>query len=339
MVRDRLRRISPVLLLPLVFIGTLAILGGVGAGLGLIGDDPLFGRPITEPSAAPGSGAIGSPRPPGSSPGVMLTPPPGAEVLVGAGDIARCDSDGDEATAALLDAIEGTVFTTGDNVYESGTIDEFRDCYGPSWGRHLARTQPAPGNHDHGTPDLAGYRDQFGVRAGPSDRSWYSYELGAWHVIVLDSDCDKVGGCGPESPQGTWLAADLAASTARCTAAIWHHPRFSSGDHGSDAVADPFWRALYSAGVDVVLNGHDHDYERFAPQDADAVATDDGIRQFVVGTGGAPLREFKDQAANSVVRASIAHGVLRLVLYQSGYDWQFISVDGSFTDAGSSACH
>jgi hypothetical protein len=261
-------------------------------------------------------------------------------VLVGAGDIADCGLEGDSATAALLDTIEGTVFTTGDNVYPDGTADQFRDCYGPTWGRHLARTRPAPGNHDWNTRDLAGYLGFFGAVASPAGTSWYSYDLGTWHVIVLDSDCTAVGGCGPDSIQGRWLAADLAGSNARCTIAIWHHPRFSSGEHGNDASVAPFWRALHDAAADVVVNGHDHDYERFAPQDPDG--REDkvrGIREFVVGTGGEALRGFPSIAANSVVRASVAHGVVRFVLRPGDYEWTFISTTGVFSDIGQAACH
>lgn len=328
------RWLRATVLLVFVFGGTLVLLGGLAAGIGRIGPPPASVATAGPPSAQSPSGPRSTP-----SRGPAVTAPPGSAVLVGAGDIATCDGNGDEATAALLDGIDGAVFTAGDNAYESGSVEEFRDCYRPSWGRHLTRTRPAPGNHDHGTDDLAGYRGYFGDRAGSPDTSWYSYEVGAWHVVVLDSMCGEVGGCGPESRQGIWLAADLAGSSARCTVAIWHHPRFSSGDHGSDAGVDPFWRVLHAAGVDVVINGHDHDYERFAPQDPDGVADPDGIRQFVVGTGGAPLRDFKDAVANSVVRAAIAHGVLRLTLRQSGYDWQFLSVDGSFADAGAATCH
>ena len=296
-------------------------------------------------SASPrpsGTGAIGSPGQTGTPPPEPpVTPAPGTAVLVGAGDIASCSLDGDAATATLLDGIEGTVFTAGDNAYEDGSAEDFRDCYAPTWGRHLTRTRPAAGNHDWRTRDAAGYLGYFGARATNEDGgTWYSYDLGGWHVVVLDSDCDAVDGCGPGSAQGDWLADDLATSDARCTAAIWHHPRFSSGDHGGDTVVDPFWRALYAAGVEIVVNGHDHDYERFAPQDPGGAADDaTGIREFVVGTGGAALKGFKTVAANSLVRASIAHGVLVLTLRTSGYDWRFASVDGSFRDQGAGGCH
>ena len=240
----------------------------------------------------------------------------GDPVLVGAGDIADCALDSGAATAALLDTIAGTVFTAGDNAYPDGSATQFHDCYAPTWGRHLERTKPAAGNHDWLTKGLAGYREYFGEKAGPADASWYSFDLGAWHVIVLDSDCAFVGGCLPGSPQGVWLDADLKASTAGCTMAIWHHPRFSSGEHGNDASVWPFWDALYRAKADVVVNGHDHDYERFGPQDPagreDKAA---GIREFVVGTGGAGLRDFPTVAAHSEVRIASTFGVIRFVLH------------------------
>jgi acid phosphatase type 7 len=328
------------------FVATLILLFGLASLI-----EPSTGGAAIA-SASPSS-AIASLPPAsasaGSSEGLASAPPSGARpsatpsgdpVLVGAGDIADCGLDGDRATAALLDDIDGTVFTAGDNAYPDGTADQFRDCYGPTWGRHLARTRPAAGNHDWVTKDLAGYLGYFGAAAAPNRVSWYAYDLETWHVIVLDSDCSAVGGCGPDSAQGRWLAADLAASKARCTLAIWHHPRFSSGEHGNDATVAPFWRALYDAGADLVINGHDHDYERFAPQDTDG--REDrarGIREFVVGTGGAELRAFPKAVANSELRVSAYHGVIRLVLHRSSYEWRFSTTSGDFSDSGNGPCH
>jgi acid phosphatase type 7 len=243
-------------------------------------------------------------------------------------------------TAALLDDIEGTVFTAGDNAYENGTAEEFASCYDTTWGRHKERTRPVPGNHDWRTGGLAGYFDYFGEAArGPDGRSWYSFDLGTWHVIMLDSECDKNGGCETDSAQGRWLAEDLEASDTRCTVAIWHKPRFSSGEHGNDRSVAPFWTALYDAGVDVVVNGHDHDYERFAPQDPDAAEDRDrGMRQFVVGTGGTPLRTFEEPVANSELRA-LSHGVFKMTMRDGSYDWEFIPVSGDFRDGGTAFCH
>ena len=299
------------------------------------------------PSAAPSSSA--SPGPSGSpgasaSPGSSGATPSGSvadPVLVGAGDIADCGTDGDEATAALLDGIAGTVFTAGDNAYERGTLDEFQECYEPTWGRHRDRTRPAPGNHDWETPGLDGYRAYFGAAAeGSGGTSWYSYDLGAWHIIVLDSMCDMVGGCGPDSVQGRWLATDLAANHPVCTMAIFHHPRFSSGEHGNEASMDAFWRPLYAADVDVIVNGHDHDYERFAPQDPDGKADEArGIREFVVGTGGAALRNFPREAPNSEVRLAGGDGVIKFTLHESSYDAEFIAAGNDFRDVGANDCH
>jgi hypothetical protein len=284
--------------------------------------------------ARPGTAPLGP-----AGPIIPVPVPSGAAVLVGAGDVARCGSDGDEATARLLDAIEGTVFTAGDNAYERGTAAAFRDCYGPTWGRHLDRTLPAAGNHDWDTTGAAGYRDWFGARAGPDGRTWYATDVGTWRVIVLDSNCAMVGGCGDGSAQLGWLLDELSTRPARCTVAIWHHPRFSSGAHGSDGRPEAFWRALHVAGAEIVVNGHDHDYERFAPQDPAGRATESGIRQFVVGTGGTELRSFGRPIANSEVRDASTHGVLRLVLRPDRYEWQFVPVaGGDFRDEGGGTC-
>jgi hypothetical protein len=260
---------------------------------------------------------------------------------VGAGDIGDCDTTDDTATGKLLDGIAGTVFTAGDNAYPSGRAKDFQDCYDPVWGRVRDRTRPSPGNHDWLTKDLKGYLDYFGkAAAAPDGDPWYSYDLGAWHVVMLDSMCGLTGGCGKGSDQGKWLAADLAASKAMCTLAIWHEPLYSSGEHGNYKGAAPFWEALYAAGADVVVNGHDHDYERFAPQDPDG--NEDrarGIREFVVGTGGAELRPFKDAEPNSELRAAVTHGVLKLELHPRSYDWTFIPTGGDFADSGSGPCH
>jgi hypothetical protein len=313
----------------------------------------LIGLSAVVMQAAPGAsqGALASPAPARSAgadasgdpaSGVPASPgaPPGDPVLVGAGDIAACESPGDEATAALLDDIEGTVFTAGDNAYEDGSADDFRACYESSWGRHRDRTRPAPGNHDWGTDDLAGYLDYFGDAAAPEGTPWYSFDLGSWHVIVLDSECRKAGGCDPDSDQGRWLAADLAANETACTAAIFHYPLFSSGEHGNIKRVAPFWDALYAAGADVILNGHDHDYERFAPQDPTGREDRErGIRQFVVGTGGKSLRAFDDVRPNSELRASFTFGVLALTLRDGAYDWRFHPTTGTFSDAGTAHCH
>jgi hypothetical protein len=264
----------------------------------------------------------------------------GDPVLVGAGDIASCRSTGDEATAALLAGIEGTVATFGDNAYPRGTHANFAECYEPSWGQFKARTRPSPGNHETG--GASAYFDYFGAAAGDPDKGYYSYDLGSWHVISLNSNCSSVvGGCGPGSPQEQWLKADLAAHSNECTLAYWHHPRFSSGIHGDSSTVAPFWDDLYQAGADVVLNGHDHDYERFAPLNPNG-QTDpaQGIHQFIVGTGGAELREFNRIHPTSEVHIAGMNGVLKMTLHPDRYDWQFVTApDGTVADTGSARCH
>jgi hypothetical protein len=264
-------------------------------------------------------------------------------VFVGAGDIASCaSSSADEATAKLLDGIPGTVYTLGDNVYESGTDAEFADCYDPSWGRHKARTRPIVGNHDYRTPGASGYYKYFGAAAGESSKGYYSYDLGAWHIVALNSMCQNVGGCGATSPMVTWLKSDLATNPSSCTLAYWHHPVFSSGaEHGNNPKMIPSWDALYDAGADVVLSGHDHDYERFAPQTSSGVADPArGMREFVVGTGGKSLYAFGTIRANSEVRNSDTNGVLKLTLHAASYDWEFVPEAGkTFSDSGTDECH
>jgi hypothetical protein len=269
-------------------------------------------------------------------------------ILVGAGDIADCSgsegagSTGGEATAKLLDRMAGMIFTAGDNAYRSGTKAEFAECYAQSWGRHKARTLPAPGNHEYYTANASGYFNYFGAAAGDPSEGYYSYNLGQWHVVVLNSMCENVGGCEDSSPMMRWLREDLAANPRSCTLAYWHHPLFSSGaEHGNDPRMKPIWDALYAANVDVVVNGHDHDYERFAPQDPNGIADSArGIREFVVGTGGAGLYSFGKIQPNSEVRNADTHGVLKLTLYSTSYDWEFVPVSGErFTDSGSGSCH
>ena len=213
---------------------------------------------------------------------------------------------------------------------------EYANCYAPSWGRFKARTKAAAGNHDWLTAGAAGYFGFFGY-----NRSYYAYDLGAWRVYVIDSNCSPVGGCGVGSAQYNWLKADLAANPTACVAAYWHHPRFSSGEHGSSTSVQPIWQALYDAGAEVVLNGHDHDYERFAPQTPTGAADPaNGITEFVVGTGGKNHYAFGATLANSVARNADTFGVLKLTLSANSYTWKFIPEAGkSFTDSGSASCH
>jgi hypothetical protein len=264
-------------------------------------------------------------------------PPPGAEVLVGAGDIAGCSASGDEATAALLDSIPGTVFTAGDNAYPDGTATNFANCYGSSWGRHKARTRPSPGNHDYHTTGASAYYSYFGANAGPAGQGYYSYDLGDWHIISLNSNISMSTG----SPQEQWLREDLAANTKTCTLAYWHHPRFSSGSHGSSTAPRPLWEALYDFNADVIISGHDHNYQRFAPQTPTGVADPArGIRQFVVGSAGISHYNFSTPIANTEAYNTDTYGVLKLTLNADSYRWEFVPVAGkTYTDSGSGACH
>jgi acid phosphatase type 7 len=263
-------------------------------------------------------------------------------VLIGAGDVADCtDLAGAEATAKLLEQNPGTVMVLGDAAYPDGTKENF-ECYDKTWGRVKARTRPSVGNHEFHSTGATYYFQYFGAAAGDSKNGYYSYELGSWHIVVLNSECEEVGGCNTGSRQEKWLREDLAAHPAACTLAYFHKPLFSSGaKHGNDPEIKPLWQALYEANADLVINGHDHDYERFAPQDPDGKAdAKRGIREFVAGTGGKSHRPFGAPRANSELRNADSFGVLKLTLKPGGYDWQFIPEAGkTFTDSGSGACH
>jgi hypothetical protein len=259
----------------------------------------------------------------------------GGKSLVGAGDIGFCGLIGDRATATLLDQIPGTVFNAGDNAYPDGTLDDYNRCYGPTWGRHKSRTRPSPGNHEYRDGHAPGYFAYFGEAAGDSTKGYYSYDLGTWHVVVLNSNIDV----GAESEQMRWLAADLAEHPALCTVAYWHHAFVSSSPDATPAMAVA-WRALYAAGVEVAVTGHHHAYERFAPLNGNATLDRKrGIREFVVGTGGALLDNFGHKARFSERRYNDNYGVLQLQLYPGRYAWQFISVNGHVRDKGRDVCH
>ena len=262
----------------------------------------------------------------------------GDPVLVGAGDIGTCKQQSDEATAKLLANISGTVYNLGDNVYENGTAAEFANCYGPSWGTFKYRTRPSVGNHEYNTPGATGYYGYFGAKAGDPSKGYYSYNMGSWHIVVLNSNCAKVA-CAAGSTQERWLRADLAAHPSKCTLAYFHHPRFSSG--GNNIGVAPFWKALYEAGAEVVLSGHVHAYERFAPQNPSGVADSaKGIREFIVGTGGKNLGRLDYLKPNSQVRNNTTYGVLKLILHSSSYEWKFVPIAGkTFTDSGTNMCH
>ena len=302
-------------------------------------------------SVALSSGAIrAADRPPWPTPPTVPdVPPPDPPVLAAAGDIADCQGN-DYLTAALLDGVfppgappgQGVVAALGDNAYNVGSIQDYRHCYKPTWGFHKERTYPVPGNHDYTTPGAAGYYEYFGARAGPIGLGYYSYDLGAWHVLALNSNCVVVhDGCVRGSPQETWLRQDLTAHPARCTLAYWHHPRFSTGrTHGDDPGMREIWMTLMEFGVDVVLSAHDHDYERSAPRDQDGhLGNARGIRQFVVGTGGHGLYAFGPTVPAVEVRDNSSYGVLKLTLHPESYEWQFLPATGAFTDLGEAPCH
>jgi acid phosphatase type 7 len=278
------------------------------------------------------------------------TPP----VLAVAGDIA-CDpadvnfnAGNGTATACRMKATSDlalafdpdAVLLLGDNQYENGALAKYQASYDPTWGRLKAVTYPIPGNHEYVTAGAAGYYTYFGAAAHNPAKGYYSFDLGGWHLLALNSNCAEIGGCGPGSPQEQWLAADLAAHPGVCTLAYWHHPRFSSGPHGNDPISQTFWTDLYNAGADLVLNGHDHVYERFAPQDP--ASTFDplrGLRQITIGTGGKNLTSFPVVRANSQVRNASAYGILKLTLYPKGYTWQFVTDGGAVADSGAGLCH
>ena len=257
----------------------------------------------------------------------------GEATIVAAGDIGDC-TQGASLTARLLDALSGEVFTLGDHVYPSATREGFAGCYGSTWGRHKGRTRSSPGNHDWGEDGGRPYFEYFGGAAGPFGAGYYSFDIGAWHVLSLNSNVSA----GVNSPQFQWVTADLMAHPSKCTMAIWHHARFSSGPSGDVPTMQQIWWLLDGNGVDVVLNAHDHLYERFAPQDHEGNPSPNGIRLFVAGTGGAAVNGVQTVKRNSEARES-AWGVLRMTLRPDGYVWQFVGVPGSpFRDSGSDVC-
>lgn len=272
--------------------------------------------------------------------GVPSDSSPTTAHILAAGDIGSCLSDGDEATARLLDTLPGTIVTLGDNVYPSSgnpaspeTI--YTQCFHPSWGRHIARIRPSAGNHDYElSPDY--YYAYFGAAAGPFGKGYYSFDLARWHLIALNNEISTA----PESPQMQWLTADLASTSKACVLVYWHEPRFSSGPHGDLPGLQALWQLLYDAKVDVILNGHDHEYERFAPQTPSGLADPVlGIREFVVGTGGSGYYPFVTVRANSEFRSENTFGILRMVLSEGRYHWDYITVDGNVVDSGESTCH
>ena len=301
-----------------VFLGMVAVLAS------------LLSRGTTRPVSAATDPVI-------AIAGDIACDPMDADFNGGLGRNGRCQQ---LATSDLLVSRPfDAVLTAGDNQYVDATKAKFLASYGPAWGRVKAITRPAPGNHEYLNPNAAGYFEYFGAAAGDPTRGYYSYDIGTWHVISLNSNCGNIA-CASGSDQERWLAADLAAHTNRCTLAYWHHPRFSSGAGGNVGV-DPFWQDLYAGGADLVVDGHDHIYERFAPQTPRAVADPArGVREFTLGTGGEDFQGLNPAQPNSEVRNNSTFGVLQLTLHPTGYDFSFLPVVGStFTDSGSGQCH
>ncbi|MFN2488520.1 MAG: DNRLRE domain-containing protein [Actinomycetota bacterium] len=295
--------------------------------------------PVPSPSGAP------TPTP---TPTESVPPPGAGTVIAAAGDIACKSGDSTNpcqqtATANLItsDPSIGHVLALGDNQYENGSLAEYLAGYDKSWGAFKAKTKPSVGNHEYVTMNAQGYRDYFGTGSGPL---YYSFDVGDWHVVAIDSNCKRLPtggtahGCAKGSPQEVWLRNDLAADDSACTLAFWHHPRFSSDAPLTQIV--PLFTDLYDDGAELVLSGHAHSYERFAPQTpAGTIDENNGVVQFVVGTGGKNHRPFDLTPQNSIVRNDTAFGILRLTLDASGYIWEFVSTDGSFSDSGAAACH
>ena len=268
-------------------------------------------------------------------------------VLVGAGDIASCKNpEGARATAKLIEQIPGTVFAAGDLAYEGGSAADFKNCYDPAWGRFKDRTKPALGNHEYGDPKASGYFRYWGAQAGPAVKGYYSFDLGDWHIVVLNTNCNAkdLGGCAAGSPQETWLKEDLEKHPSACILAFGHHALFSSGVFKKHAVhpeLKQLWEDLYAAHADLVLAGHEHSYERFAPQDPEGKADpENGIREIVAGTGGRSHDLLGFATPNSEVREWDTYGVVKLTLSPGKYSWEFIPEEGkTFHDAGSGVCH
>lgn len=268
--------------------------------------------------------------------------------LVAAGDIATCGTPGAEETAKLIDTMPGTVLALGDLAYEDGSAEEFANCYAPTWGRFKDRTKPSLGNHEYKQKGAAPYFDYWGPVAGDPTKGYYSFDIGPWHLISLNSNCSDAGGCSKGSPMEQWLRQDLAATSSACVLAFWHHPRWYTPSkqpttgklEATDKKMNSFWIALMEYGADVVLNGHRHIYERFARQNPEGKADPSGVRQFVVGTGGGQHDKFQaGPAPNSEVRNAGTHGVLQMTLRADGFDWRWVPVaGGTFTDSGSDTC-
>lgn len=307
-----------------------------------IEDSTQLGRAYLEALHNNGQGVISTPTPvPTVTP--SPTPVPGSSItVVAAGDIAGCNTSGDTTTANLIGSINPTlVITLGDNAYESGSATEFANCYNPTWGLFKGITRPAPGNHEYLTSGASGYFGYFGSAAGSSGQGYYSYNAGGWHFIVLNSNCSSAGGCGSTSPQANWLRSDLTANPVQCTIAYWHHPRFTRAQYDDQTAMSALYQILYDNNVDIVLAGHDHNYQRYQPMNGSGVLdVNRGIRSWVVGTGGRSHYNSLRSDTRREVGNGDTFGVLKLTLRNNAYDWQFVPEAGRvFTDVGSGGCH
>lgn len=298
---------------------------------------------------------------------VQITPAPasataaevaltGASVFMGVGDIAVCGTDGDEKTAVLMDSLLKTdsvakvndeVFTLGDNAYPDGSASNFTLCWTQSWGdstkRIMKKIHPTPGNHEHQSVGAAPYYQYFGNKAGSSKKGYYSYDVGEWHAIALNAEImvNNSFTDAERKAQEDWLRNDIKSTTKACTLAYWHDPRFSTGWHGGNPAVQPVWQILYDGGADLVLTGHDHDYERFLPLDAFGVLDSaKGIPSYVVGTGGGDLRGFRtNPSPYSASRVQGYFGILKLTLGKGEFRAAFLDVNGRIWDPSSGKCH
>lgn len=261
--------------------------------------------------------------------------------MIAVGDIAACYSTGDEQVAAMVANMPGTIATLGDTVYTFGYLGDYFRCFQPSWGPLKSRIRPAIGNHEYLWKGGSPFFNYFRSAAGPRHRGYYSYDLGSWHIVVINSNCAKIGGCGPGSPQYSWLRRDLRLNRGRCSLAYWHHPRYSIGRMGPYAGMKPVWNLLYRYGTEAVLTGHDHNYQRYTPiGDAGVRDTRRGIREFVVGTGGASKQAITRYSSYVEASQDDYYGVLKLDLYKSHFSWEFVSTpDGAYSDSGEDRCH
>jgi hypothetical protein len=307
----------------------------------------VFGRPflaarlVATAAVLLVTGCGGSPTGP-SQPGPPRNggpppPPPltGQTIVVAAvGDIGLCGSAAVEQTARLAEGIDGQILLAGDLAYPQGSATDFLRCFDPWWGGFRRRWRPSPGNHEYETPGATAYFQYFGIAAGTPGRSFYAFRAGDWLVLMLDSNVSM----GIGSSQYVFVRSELTSTNAPCALAVWHHPLFTSGPNGPNTYLRDLWTLLYERGLDVIVNGHDHLYERFGKQDVDGRSDERGIRQFIAGTGGAQLYDFMRITPNSQVRIK-SHGILRLTLSPSAYEWAFVDVTGAVADSGSDTCH